>query len=307
MFPKILYAPEGADGGGDPGDGGSPQDAPVQKTQTATMEQMEGSEFWRALPDEFRQDPAFQKFKEKDLPDVLNSYKHLETYRGRSYRIPEEGDQEAWEELNKRFAPEDIKAYEYERPEDLPEDLGFDEERLNRARERFQKIGIRPDQFKEIMSLNDEINREALSELRHEQEVRRSEAEAELRKQPEWTGKNFDRNLNLAMAARDRYLSDDPESPIRKFLDESGLGNHPHFVQAMYNIGKELMESPPPGVSTMGMGQGGAAAELERIKTDPSHKYYEAYLNPQHKEHEAAKTYMSNLYKEAYPERGEED
>jgi hypothetical protein len=58
---------------------------------------------------------------------------------------------------------------------------------------------------------------------------------------PEIGGKAFGDNLALAATALDR-LGFVKDSPFRKLLDESGLGNHPEMIRAWSKVGKAIGE-----------------------------------------------------------------
>lgn len=58
---------------------------------------------------------------------------------------------------------------------------------------------------------------------------------------PEIGGKAFGDNLTLAATALDR-LGFVKDSPFRKLLDESGLGNHPEMIRAWSKVGKAIGE-----------------------------------------------------------------
>jgi len=63
----------------------------------------------------------------------------------------------------------------------------------------------------------------------------------EAKADPEIGGKAFGDNLALAATALDR-LGFVKDSPFRKLLDESGLGNHPEMIRAWSKVGKAIGE-----------------------------------------------------------------
>lgn len=63
----------------------------------------------------------------------------------------------------------------------------------------------------------------------------------EAKADPEIGGKAFGDNLALAATALDR-LGFVKDSPFRKLLDDSGLGNHPEMIRAWSKVGKAIGE-----------------------------------------------------------------
>lgn len=63
----------------------------------------------------------------------------------------------------------------------------------------------------------------------------------EAKADPEIGGRAFGDNLALAATALDR-LGFVKDSPFRKLLDESGLGNHPEMIRAWSKVGKAIGE-----------------------------------------------------------------
>ena len=53
-------------------------------------------------------------------------------------------------------------------------------------------------------------------------------------------GDNFDQNIAIAGKAIEAFGDD----TLKELLDKSGFGNHPSFIKAFYNAGKQLSEAP---------------------------------------------------------------
>jgi len=80
-----------------------------------------------------------------------------------------------------------------------------------------------------------------------QQQLRKSEAEQwkkEVQTDKEIGGDKLADTLRVAKRAIDRFAPKD--SPMMKFLDETGYGNHPLWVRLMFEIGKTMKEDSPP-------------------------------------------------------------
>lgn len=89
--------------------------------------------------------------------------------------------------------------------------------------------------------------------------------QAALRK--EW-GAEHDANVVVAQKGMARVFS----AEAKKLLDETGLGNHPEFVKAFYQVGKMVSEdTPPPGGSPPNSGK--SAAQVLYGSTTPSQNH----------------------------------
>lgn len=62
----------------------------------------------------------------------------------------------------------------------------------------------------------------------------------------EWAG-NYDANLAIAQKGMAR-IAGSPE--MKKLLDDTGLGNHPLFVKAFFEVGRMVSEDKPPNGAT---------------------------------------------------------
>jgi len=73
---------------------------------------------------------------------------------------------------------------------------------------------------------------------------------------PEYGGDNFERNLQYATTALDKFAT--PE--FKAALNESGYGNHPEMIRIFSRIGKTLAEDKPVG------GEGEKGGETDAAK-----------------------------------------
>jgi hypothetical protein len=69
-------------------------------------------------------------------------------------------------------------------------------------------------------------------------EAARNNWSAESRADKEFGGKDLDANLGTAKRALDRFGSPD----LKRFLDETGLGNHKDVIRFFWKVGKAISE-----------------------------------------------------------------
>ena len=82
----------------------------------------------------------------------------------------------------------------------------------------------------------------------------------------EW-GSNFEKNVQLAVKARDAYTDAD----FRKYMDETGLGNHPAMLKAFAQIGRELSEDKlvqSETASRIAADEASLRREIDRLRSD---------------------------------------
>jgi uncharacterized protein YdcH (DUF465 family) len=204
---------------------------------------------WRAaLPADLQGNETLTSFKEvKDLGagylDLTTKHtelgKKVTDYEGKlkdALFIP--GDKATDEErasfYTKLGRPEAPDKYELTRPK-LPDGMQYDEEGEKWFREQAHKLGLSKAQAAQIF----EGYNARMDGIVKDIEAKRTKAAQEgvetLKK--EW-GPEFEANLNLVKRATEAFLTPDD----KKFMDESGLGNHPVLVKLFQRMGKALAE-----------------------------------------------------------------
>ena len=205
---------------------------------------------WRAaLPADLQNNETLSSYKEvKDLGaahlDLTTKYKDMERkvseYEGRlknALFLPADdaADEERAAFYNKLGRPETPDKYSFKKPEDWPEDLPYNEEFERGFREFIHKIGLPDRAAGQIYSWYSGI---VLEQAKKDLERRNALlTEGQKKMQEEWKDK-FDENVKITARAVEAFGGPD----LLRFLDESGLGNHPLLVKTFYNIGRAMTE-----------------------------------------------------------------
>lgn len=246
---------------------------------------------WRVgLDAVLAKDPSLAAIK--DIPSLAKGYVEAQKFVGGSIRLPKadakpEDAEKAWNDIyGKLGRPEAPDKYEIKVDPKL--ERLFAEGDLKSFREAAHKMGLTQKQVNDLMTWEQGrvgANQAALSEMRQS-------TETELKN--EW-GAAFDRNLGLAA----RAVIESGGKDLLKFLDDTGLGNHPALIKAFAKMGQILadegyMEGDIAGTSAPSE----ARDRIESILSDKSSPYWDA-SNPGHK---AALAEMQGLYQIAYPE-----
>ena len=136
---------------------------------------------------------------------------------------------------NKLGRPETPDKYSFKKPEDWPKDLPYDENFEKGFRDFVHKAGITDKSASQMYGWYTGIVREA---AKKDLEMRQAAlTEGNKAMQAEWKDK-FDENSTITARAVKAFGGDD----LKKYLDESGLGNNPVLVKTFFNIGRAMME-----------------------------------------------------------------
>lgn len=201
---------------------------------------------WRAeLPDPLKQHEAFLPYKTKN--ELWNGHidtvtKLKETEGKLANSIPKLGENPTEEEVSSfRKAvgiPETPDGYEFVRP-DLPEGIEVSKEIESAFRSKFHDLGIPAQAGKELYNYYMNF---WLGALKADGEAKMQAVEegiANLEK--EWGSRDSEQykaNMTLMGRAVDKFGGGD----LKKYLDDTGLGNHPLFVKTFVQIGKAMSE-----------------------------------------------------------------
>jgi hypothetical protein len=126
----------------------------------------------------------------------------------------------------------------------------------------------------------------------HEQrELELGKAEAALRR--EW-GRAYEQNIVQARRVLEKFGDDN----IRTIIEE-GIGNNPHFIKFLANVGKQMSEDGIKGVPTRAtMTPEEAQRKIAEIRGNPAHPYWQK----EHPEHIYAMEQMKDLMQAGYPD-----
>ena len=266
-----------------------------QKTST------EIPDWVRTLPSDLQDNQSLRQYK--DLPSYIKSALEAEKLIGRKGIIkPPENATEA--ELEKYYdelgRPEKAESYNFEKPEDWPKDLPFDDTLIPKAQEMFHKRGISLEQAQGLWQDYHELMKESLSS---EFSLSESQVEDGIKKlKSEFGGEEkYNAQIELAKQAVNEFGGSD----LIDFLDKSGLGNHPVFIRTFAKMGGTLSEDSFTGRATSG-GSGltpqAAKNKIEQIMNDPEQTkiIYSEKLEDQKRKRDLNKE-LEELYKRAYP------
>jgi len=204
---------------------------------------------WRAaLPTDLQNNETLSSFKEvKDLGaahlDLTTKYgeatKKASELEGRlkdALFIPGDKatDQERAAFYGKLGRPETADKYDLKRPT-LPEGMTYDEAGEKWFRETAHKLNLSAAQ---AAALYDEYNGRMGGVIKDIEAKRTKAAQDGLETLKKQWGGQFDTNMELVKRATAAFLDDES----KKFMDESGLGNHPVLVNLFAKLGKAMAE-----------------------------------------------------------------
>jgi len=246
---------------------------------------------WReTLPDEIKNEPSLKVFN--DFNAIVKSLVHAQKNIGTDkVLVP-----------SKHATAEEIKAY-YKKsgvPEekDYKLDLGKDVQIDPKFLENFQKLAaqnaVHPTQaqaiLKESLTYLSKVSAEGSA-------AQKLEADAKMTALKQEWGAAFEQKVGDAKLAFNK-LGDENS---KKFLDESGFGNHPEIIKLFSKVGAMLAEDPLKGNETPGsnaLTPADAQMKANEITMNTQHPYN---LRG-HPNHGAAVKEVEELYKFIHPE-----
>ena len=237
-----------------------------QTTQTQTQ-QTQGGEW---LPEEYRNDPAFGKFK--TLGDLCKSQKHLQGLLGKKTvaRPDENSTEEEWAQWwRDNGVPDDGKDYELSPVAEMPQEW-FADDVVQVYRDAFKQANIPVESAKKLWEIRNKFLQDQVA-ARAAQIKARNEAEAAKLRQ-EW-GDDYAKNFNKAAAAFQKLF---PGVDI----SESPLCNDPVFIKGMLRAYDAVKDDTMPD-ATAPVASALSAVE-ERISTILNSPGYQNAQNPDH-------------------------
>ena len=249
---------------------------------------------WAAtLPDDIK--PIVSSKGWKDPADAIRSYTNLEKTLGQK-RLPApaaDWKPEQYDSFYKELGRPD-KSDDYKVPEHkFPDGINFDESRIKEAKAMLHRHGLTPRQAEGLLKDHFETiskDAEATFEAR-----KRDEEAAVFKLKDEWKG-DYDVNLKTAKDALAKFGDEEAV----KYLNETGLGNHPAMVKMLAKIGKGMLEDTAKGKAQQPGGPPDAAAARVEIDTLKKDKEFMSKFFKGDKE-SAAK--WTELHKVAFPDQ----
>jgi hypothetical protein len=176
---------------------------------------------WRAqLPDDLKENEAFTGFEK--LGDLGKEYLDLKGRAENSVQIPDEdADEEEWAEFYKRAGrPESAEQYGLTRPDNLPEDVPYNDFMEQSFRDMALRLNLTDSQARGLYDWYNGNVCEAHGIMQKEREREYGDAENTLKQE---LGQKYGESLELAKRAVRTFGGEEMVS----VLEESRLGNHP--------------------------------------------------------------------------------
>lgn len=230
---------------------------------------------------------------EPDIEGLAKGYVNLEKMLG-TEKIPKplsDEDQEGWDRWYAASGrPSTHDEYEFSRPDQLPDGLGYDEDLEKDFRASAYGLGLNKKQAGGLYEkfVKHQVERYGAFQTAKKQAV--AQAQADLQRE---LGAKYESEMKNAHIAVQKYA--DPE--FKTYLDESGLGNHPALIRAFMKIGRELngdtriVGKVEPQMNT---------ADMERTIREFDSKHQKALFNREHPEHALRVKERNKLYESAY-------
>lgn len=271
---------EGAGGGGD-------DDPPAP---------LVGDAWVATLPEDMRTNESLLKFKEHGQAGLAQGYTQLQSKIGSMVSIPGENATDAERlEFNQKLGTP-AKPEDYEIPtENMPADVKLSDPMIAAFRNEAMRLGITKTQFAGLVRFQATQVGEQQKALDTSTQAARDEGVATIK--GEW-GQAYDEKLQLAQTAAAKFGGD----AFKQFLNDSGLGDNPHFLRTFAAIGKAMSEHElmgGGGGQTFKMSPAEAKAAIQAFDLDAEKQ--KAYTDAHHPAHAATVAEKEELFKMAYP------
>jgi len=222
------------------------------------------SENWRdSLPEDIRNEPSLGSIK--CFQALAKSYVHAQRAVGAN-KIAIPGSNATDDEKNDFYKalgrPEDAEKYEFKRPEDLPENIQFDESAMKGFREEAFKMGLSQEQYNAAIGFQAKF---VAQQQQRAEETADAEYASTMSKLKGEYGGNFDSVVAQCNKAVDTF-------GLKNALTQHGLLNNYDIIKALANIGGKISESklrddPDSAV------RGDPASRLAEIQGNPKDPY----------------------------------
>lgn len=274
-------APQAAGNGGTPPAGNSPGSEIAAAMIAAERPEWLPEKYWDA------------EKKTARYEDLGKGYIGLEKLLG-SEKVPKpqsDEDAEGWERWYAASGrPNKVDEYEFNRPDTLPNGLGYDEDLEKDFKATAYSAGLNKKQANALYEkyVKHQLDRYTAYETGKKQAI--AQAQADLQRE---LGGKYESSMRDAKIAVEKYA--DPE--FKKFLDETGLGNHPAMIRAFMKIGAEVNgDTRIVGKSEPQLNQ----ADMQRTISEFNRKNEKALFDKQHPDHARLVKERSRLYEAAF-------
>lgn len=258
---------------------------------TLTPAQIDAQPWYSSLPEDIRAEPSIAKYTDKDgkkfeVPETfLRGYVAAQRLLGtKEVAIPttEQQFKDLYRKLGQPDAPDNY-AYVPAKIEGNPEFGGLDNDFINKMRSAAHKIGMNQTQFNEWTNF---FEQEALAATGDAEESVVVDQQVAMQELSAIWKQDTDKNIEVARRAQTELA----QPGLAKFLNDTGLGDHPEMVQLFYKMGNVLLEP----TKLVGSGQNDSTdavkAEIASLMANP------AYTSKNHPEHKILVDKVTQLY-----------
>jgi len=229
-----------------------------------------GAADWRSqIPEDLKDEKTLSPEVAPDLPSLIRTAVHAQRMLGKSIRILDEkataDERVKWEdETYARLGrPAKSEDYQITRP-DLPEGFTWNDNLEKWFRTVSHSIGLNSKQVQKLV--DDYVKWEM-----EQEKIARVELEDGLAKLKAEMGDDFPRAARGARAVVFRVGGEE----FMKFLDDSGLGDHPAMIRFCARLGDLLGEDVLQLPGEIDVGEiHSAKAKIAAILQDPKHPYH---------------------------------
>ena len=246
-------------------------------TQDPKAEILDPKDWRSGIPEEIREDPIFEKYKEPG--DAFKALVSAQKFLGREHLpVPkDENDKETYgmifDRLGRPKTPDD---YELPTNLDIPKDFPLDEDLIKDIRKVAHENGILPKQFGALYKAV--VEKQIGDYTKYNEDAVRAMEEAETALRKEWGGA-YQQKVALAKKVFSQFAD---EAAFKEF--DKNAGNNPIYLKLFAKIGEILSEDQltgkPDGLSMTPLE---AQEELNKMQGDLKGPLYDD-SHPQHQE-----------------------
>jgi hypothetical protein len=276
----LTEAPSAPAGGGNP----APQNAAEQAlrdVETGPPEYIP-AKFW----DSDKRVPRIE--------DLGKGYQNLEKLLGRE-KVPvptNDDDEEGWQRWYAASGrPEAPDKYEFKRPDQLPQGLGYDQDLEGHFRTMAHVNGLNKRQANALYDayVKTQVERHAAYETGQKQA--RTQAEQALRRMH---GQQYEAKLTAGKMLMTQYATPD----LRKRLDETGMGNDPALIDMFIKLGEQMggerqLQGKAPE-------QAGNPEDAKKAISEFRNRYEKELMSKEHPDHDLRVREYNQLFQRAY-------
>lgn len=212
----------------DQGQGQGPQDQGAQ----AEAGSAEPAGWLTQLPKDVRSHEALQGLS--GVGELATGYAELKARIAEMVKVPGDGasDEEIAAYRNAIGVPESPDKYELEKP-DLPPGLQYSQELESQFKKLAHETGLSASAASKLYGFFAQQSTQALNKAKAEAREQREEAERSMKK--EW-GQDYEKNVEALSRSVNQFGGPD----FKEFMDKTGFGNDPRFIQFLANVGKRV-------------------------------------------------------------------